>query len=73
MQPLMQWKTNECSNCECVFVALSIQHVLCMRHIVICGLPGSTVFFHIISFSERFKKKVKHKVSVFVFFSAISV
>jgi hypothetical protein len=32
-----------------VFVALGIQHALYMRHIFICGLPGSTIFFHIIS------------------------
>jgi len=34
---------------ECVSVALGIQHAMRMRHIVICDLPRSTVFFHIIS------------------------
>ena len=34
---------------EYVFVPLSIQHTTRMRHIIICGLPGSTVFFHFIS------------------------
>jgi hypothetical protein len=32
-----------------VFLALGIQHAMHMRRIVICGLPGSTVFFHIFS------------------------
>jgi hypothetical protein len=32
---------------EGLFVVLGIQHEMRMRHIVICGLPRSTVFFHI--------------------------
>ena len=28
-------------------LALVIQHAMRMRHIVICGLPLSTIFFHI--------------------------
>ena len=50
---------NSCNHCcsgravsithsECMFVALCIQHAMRMRHVVICGLLGSTVFFHII-------------------------
>jgi hypothetical protein len=34
---------------ECLFVALGIQREKRLHHIVICGLPGSTKFFHIIS------------------------
>jgi hypothetical protein len=34
---------------ECVFVALGIHHAMCMHHIVICDLPHSTTFCHIIS------------------------
>jgi len=31
---------------EDVFVALGIQHAKRMRHIVSCGLPRSTIYFH---------------------------
>ena len=34
---------------QCVFVALGIQHAMRKRHIVVCGLPRSAPFFHIIS------------------------
>ena len=49
VQQLLQWKAISITYSECVFVALGIQHAKCMRHIVICGLSGFTVFFHIIS------------------------
>jgi len=35
--------------CECMSVALDIQHATRMRRIVICGLPRFTIFFHIFS------------------------
>jgi len=36
---------------EGAFVALGIQHAMRMRHIVIFGLSGSTVLFHLISYT----------------------
>jgi len=34
---------------ECAFVALGMQHAIYICYIVICGLPHSTIFFHVIS------------------------
>jgi hypothetical protein len=43
---------------ECVFVALGMQHAMRMRHFVMCGLPGSTAFFHISHKRYDFRKKI---------------
>jgi hypothetical protein len=43
---------------ESVFVALVIQHAMYMRRIVVCCLPGSTVFFpHYLTNGKIFGKK----------------
>ena len=48
LQPMLQWKSNY-TTWVCVFADLGTQNAMRMRHIVICGLSGSTKFFHIIS------------------------
>jgi len=41
------WQALRNTYSGCAFVALGIKHAKRMRHIVICGMPGSTIFFHI--------------------------
>jgi hypothetical protein len=33
---------------ECVSSTLGVQHAMSMRHMIICYMPSSTIFFHII-------------------------
>ena len=48
---------------ECVSVALGIQHVMSMRHIVICGLSGCAIYSHVITQTARISENVtEHKM-----------
>ena len=48
-------------------VALVIQHEKCMRHFVICGLSGSTIFSPTFSHKQHdfLEKVIEYKVYVF--------
>jgi hypothetical protein len=52
-----------------VFIVLGIRHAMRVRHIVICDLPGSAIFCHIISYTASLKKKsvTDHKMCVLIF------
>jgi len=41
-----------------VFVALGTLHAMRLRHIFICRLSGSTVFFYLISQTAQFLKRI---------------
>jgi len=47
-----------------------------MRPTVICGLSGSSVSFHIISYTAWFsgnkKKVIEHKIWIFIFYTILS-
>jgi len=67
-------KTMSITQTECVFVfvALSTQHAMRMRHIAICGLPRSTIFFpHYLAKGTIFggKKVVECKTCVSSFWT----
>jgi len=55
VQPLLQWKSG-ITYSECGFVALGIQHAMCMCHIV-CSPSGSTIFFRISQMAQFLKKR----------------
>ena len=39
-------KTTSIAYSECAFVALVVQHAMRPRHIAVCALAGSKIFFH---------------------------
>jgi hypothetical protein len=45
-----------------VFVALGIQHAMHTRHIDVCGMSGSLIFFHSITYSTIIKKTIENKM-----------
>ena len=49
MQPCCCEKSISITYSECEFIALVIQYAMRMRHVVICVLSGSNIFFYIIS------------------------
>jgi hypothetical protein len=52
---------------ECVCVALVFQYALRMRHIVIFGMSGYTIFVHVMSLTARFRKVTEYKMLVLIF------
>jgi len=55
-----------------VCFALVVQHAMHTCHIVICCLSDSTIFFHIISRTARYKEVTERDVCVLIFSATFS-
>jgi len=75
MQTLLQWKSSKhYTTFVFVFVNLVIQHAMCMGHIVICGLPHSTISFSTFSHKRHdFPKTVTEQKMCILIFSTTFV
>ena len=60
MYPLLHGNAIIITYFECVFVALRVLPAMRISHIVVCGLCGSTILFHIISQKASLKKVIEH-------------
>jgi len=64
----MQYVLHIMSECVCVFVALGIQHAMCVSRILIYGVRGSAIFLQGISYRYDFRKNViERKMLVLIF------
>jgi hypothetical protein len=55
------------------FVAVGIQHAVHLHPIVICGLPVSAIFFHIVHKWHDFQEKVIEREMCVLIFSTTFV
>ena len=68
---IVSYKLPNITYSEFVYVALGIQHAMRMRHMVICGLSGTTIFFSTLSHKRHdFRKKgTEHNMCVLSFYT----